>query len=150
MATLAQQRAAIGAGIRSARAATGAAERQAIHDQMVAKRTGRNIQNDLNALAPSPRKQAGLRVLEGRGPRPATSSPALNRPTPTNATAGIASPLQEQTGEAGADTRTYHPERSVVSTDGLWVIRVKRTASITLLDANGAEVVMEFRDVPGA
>ncbi|WP_043309286.1 hypothetical protein [Pseudomonas sp. ML96] len=150
MATLEEQRRAIGAGITQARAATGAAERQAIHDNMVAKRTGRNIQNDLNALAPSPRKQAGLRQLESRGARPATSSPALNTPQPTNQGTGIASPLTEKVGEGGADTRTYYPERTLPTTDGLLVFRVKRTKTITLIDDNAAEVVMELSNVPGA
>ena len=145
MSTLAQQRAAIAAGMRAARAGTGAAERQAIHDNMVAKRTGRNIQSDLNALQPSPRKQAGLRPLEPRGSRPATSSPAQSRPEPSNTpTGGIASPLTEKTKTVGTSQvadREYYAT-GLPSSDGLFILPAIK--KMTFLDANGAEAVFDF------
>lgn len=138
MASLAEQRAAIGAGFSGARAATGAAERAAIHRGMVRDRTGRNIQSDLNALAPSPRKQAGLRQLEQPGARPATSSPALNRKQPAQATGGgIASPLTEDNYAA----REWW-EAGIPSADGLLMLPALKAIAMT--DANGAEVVFNY------
>ena len=142
MATLAEQRRAISAGISRARAATAGAERQAIHDNMVAKRTGRNIQSDLNALAPSPRKQAGLRKLEQKGARPATRSPALNTPQPTRQSAGIASPLTE----ADYATREYHATRYEMTADGIYLREVKPIEKIVMADANDAEVPLIFAE----
>jgi hypothetical protein len=137
MATLAEQRAANGARVSSARAATGGAERAAIGQRLVSERTGRSIQNDLNALSPSPRKQAGLRKLEPLGARPATSSPALNRKQPVNATGGgIASPLTET-----PDTREWWTT-GWPSSDGIFEYPAEK--KVTMTDANGADVILEY------
>lgn len=53
----------------------------------------------------------------------------------------IASPLTEQ-------ARTYHAERTVMSTDGLFGFRVTPVATISFTDANGAGVVFNFADTP--
>ena len=150
MATLAEQRAAIRQGITNARAATGAAERQAIHDNMVARRTGEAIKDNLNALETPRRRSGELRRTGAKGGIAATTSPGTPATQPTGQTSGgIASPLIEKVGEGGADTRTYFDERTLPTTDGLLVFRVRRTETITMIDANGAEVVLEFSNVPG-
>lgn len=142
MATLAEQRAAIAAGMQASRTSNAAAERQAIHDNMVARRTGRGVQRDLNSLESSKRKSGELKGVEPRGARPATRSAGEARVEPARTTGGgIASPLTEI-------SRTRHPERVVWSADGLVPLIVKRTATITMKDANNFNVEQVFLDVP--
>ena len=62
---------------------------------------------------------------------------------------GVASPLEE--GDiATPETllRTYHPLNVVTAVDGLFTFEYKAVASITFLDANGAEALFLFQDDP--
>ena len=54
---------------------------------------------------------------------------------------GIASPLVER---AYAD-RLFHTEVTLTSTDSLFRIRIKPVSKILMLDANGAEVELQFK-----
>lgn len=54
---------------------------------------------------------------------------------------GIASPLVETDFAA----RTYHAERNILSTDGLFVLKIKPVKSIAFEDANQSPVVLEFK-----
>lgn len=150
-----QARRANGARIESERRAIGTrmeTERRAIGTNNEAARRGvtaSSLKRDLNALETSNRRPAELRTIESVGARPATSGQSYWTPDKEPSTGGgIASPLVETAGEGGADTRTYFPEKTVFSTDGLLAFIVKRTKEIQMLDANGAGVTMEFRDVP--
>lgn len=151
MSTLAQQRAAIAAGMQAARSSNAAAERQAIHDNMVARRTGRGVQRDLNSLESSKRKSGELKGVEPRGARPATRSAGEPRVEPARTTGGggIASPLTEAVVDVGGDLvadREYYAA-GITSSDGLLVLPAIKKQTFT--DANDAEVVFDFA-TPGA
>lgn len=140
MATLAEQRAAIAAGMQASRTSNAAAERQAIHDNMVARRTGRGVQRDLNSLESSKRKSGELKGVEPRGGRPATRSAGAARAEPARTTSGgIASPVAESDYSA----REWWPA-GVPSTDGLLVLPAAK--KIVMTDANGAEVIFEYAE----
>lgn len=151
MASLAEQRRAIGAGITASRQATAGAERRAIGAAMEASRRG-TLKNDLNALETSPRKSGQLRTLERKGARPATSGVGYWNPSRVPSSgAGIASPLVEGpgTGETAVFARTYHDTATtVVTTDGLIALEVLQVDTIIMHDANGGEVVMRFAQMP--
>lgn len=53
------------------------------------------------------------------------------------ATGGIASPLTEPS----ASARTYHAQRTVQSSDGVFQVRIAPVKQISMTDANGASVV---------
>lgn len=57
---------------------------------------------------------------------------------------GIASPLTEQDYAA----RTWHGVRTITSTDGLFTMEYRCMASVTMLDANSQEVVLQFLNQP--
>lgn len=70
----------------------------------------------------------------------AASKPIAAPVTATEGGGGsISSPLTE-TG------RTYHPERTVMSTDGFFGLRVTPCASISFTDANGDTVLFNLAD----
>lgn len=145
MATLAEQRAAIAAGMQASRTSNAAAERQAIHDNMVARRTGRGVQRDLNSLESSKRKSGELKGVEPRGARPATRSAGEARVEPARSTGGgIASPLTEAVVDVGGEMvadREYYAA-GITSSDGLLVLpAIKKT---TFTDANGAEEIRNY------
>lgn len=149
MATLADQRAAIAAGITNARRSTAAAERQAIHDNMVARRTGEAIKENLNALETPRRKSGELARRSAKGGVPATTSAGTPRVQPTGTTSGgIASPLTEKTKNIGTELapemvadREYYPA-GLPSSDGLLLLPAIKKQTFT--DANGAEAVFDF------
>lgn len=135
--SLADERRAIAQGMAARRAATGADERRAIGQRLVNERRG--IKEDLNALEKSPRKNAQLPQLERRGTRgPAVGVGSWNPNRVPAASGGIASPLVEQAG-----TREVSDEVSLVSVDGLIVMRIPRSVTYHMLDANGAEAVIQ-------
>lgn len=152
MTTLKQQRQAIAAGMATSRAPTGQAQRQAggqametnrraIADANYLQRTGQQVANDINRLTDPRAPRKTLRPVEPVGALPATRGRGVYKPPP--ATGGIASPLVEQSG-----TREFHPPRTVTSTDGLLVMQIRQVKTLHMLDANDAEVVMEFPYVP--
>ncbi|UGA38169.1 hypothetical protein JOS77_30595 [Chromobacterium haemolyticum] len=59
---------------------------------------------------------------------------------PTASTGAIAGPLVEK----DASLRQYHAETSMTTSDGLFVIKVQPIKQVTLTDANGKTVVMEY------
>lgn len=123
-------------------------ERRRLRDDMIAaRRSGsdrRRIKDDLNALETTPRRAAQLRALERSGGRPAQLGVGnWDEGRVSQAGGGIASPLTEET-----DTRLYHPPKTVTSVDGLLSFVIQRVARVTMLDAGGETVIMEFQDVP--
>jgi hypothetical protein len=125
MASLANQRAAIHAGMQASRAST--------------------IKRDLNSLEASKRKSAELKSLEQPGGRSAVRSVGQDRRQPTgNVTGGIASPLTEAVVDVGGDMvadREYYAG-GFISSDGLLVLPAIKKQTFT--DVNGAEVVFDF------
>ncbi|BBH13365.1 hypothetical protein JD974_12275 [Chromobacterium haemolyticum] len=59
---------------------------------------------------------------------------------PTASTGAIAGPLVEK----DVSLRQYHAETNMTTSDGLFVIKVQPIKQVTLTDANGKTVVMEY------
>lgn len=145
MATLEEQRRASGARMEAERRAIGTrleAERRAIGARMEAERRGTDIADDMQRLDRPPPPRRSLPSVPPLGALP----PARGRGTYTppaghSGGGGIASPLTEK-------SREYHESKLVSTFDGLAYFIVRRTARLTMTDASGAEVVMEFADVP--
>lgn len=100
---------------------------------------------DLQALtAPSRRRRDELRTIEPRGALAARRG--IGEPVvPSQAvgsSGGIASPLVEQ-----PDTREYYPAVLRPSSDGAVFFEVRAAKKVTLTDANGETVVLEFANV---
>ncbi|MGE8501692.1 MAG: hypothetical protein ACN6P1_05580 [Pseudomonas sp.] len=145
MATLAQQRAAIAAGMRSSRQGTSEASRRATGEAMVSRRTGRDEVDDLNAVITQPRQRTTLRSVEPRGGVPAQVGRGNYTAPPAATGGGIASPLTEKTRtESGVvvPDRDYHPLTRFSTTDGLLMFAYTPTSVWRLKDAddNGAVI----------
>lgn len=140
MATLEQQRRAIGANNEAARRAIGI--------NNAAERRGARLVEDLNRTVRPERQGNSLPVLERRGSQPAQRGRgAWDESKVQRAGAGIASPLTEKTstdatGKA-VPQREYWPT-GLYSSDGLFMI--PRLKTLNLLDANGAEVQIQLGD----
>ncbi|OQS39069.1 hypothetical protein B0T40_04615 [Chromobacterium haemolyticum] len=80
---------------------------------------------------PPPAAKGALPGKTGVGRSGAASLPA---------TGAIAGPLVEK----DASLRQYHPETNMTTSDGLFVIRVQPIKRVTLTDAKGQQVVMEY------
>jgi len=141
--SLSDERKAIRDDMARARAATGAAQRRAIGKQIESERRGARVVEELNRLQRVPPQRRTLRTVPPVGAVPASRGRASYVPPPAATGGGIASPLIEEPG-----TRTFHLPRIITTSDGLFVFRLRRTASITMKDANNAEVLMEFENVP--
>lgn len=65
-------------------------------------------------------------------------------PTPAvdGAGGGVTGPLSE----ADYADREWHPERTLTSSDGVLTIRFRALKQIKMFDANGAELVFEYKD----
>lgn len=55
---------------------------------------------------------------------------------------GIASPLTE----TAYSERLWHPEKTSVSTDGIWVVRMKPIKQMRFTDANDNVAVFDFKE----
>lgn len=141
MATLEEQRRATADGMAASRAPTGQAQRQAGGQAMIERRTGKAVVEDINRLTRTQTQRRTPHPIEPVGALPASRGRGVYQ-APTG-TAGIASPLVEDPG-----TRQYHPARLITTSDGMLALMVRRVSSITFTDSAGAEVIMEFDDVP--
>ena len=141
MATLEEQRRAIADNMRNRRAATGAAERRATGDAMVARRTGRSVQADVNALVNRPRQRPTLPPVQSRGGLPAQVGVGSYGGNPSGGgKGGIASPLTEV-----ANSREYSLDETwVEAIDGSGLVRVRVAKKLRLTDADGAEVIINL------
>lgn len=140
MPTLAEQRAAIRAGIKANMDSgkSAAAARRAIGEDMVKRRTGRDEVDDINAVIKQRRQRSALPALEARGGVPAQTGTG-NYTAPPAASAGLASPVTEPSFAA----REYWPT-GLVSSDGLFFLPAPK--KIVMQDANGAEAVFEYAE----
>ena len=143
MATLDEQRRAIGDAMEKSRRAIGdrmEKSRRAAGDAMVARRTGRSVQADVNALVNRPRQRPTLPPVQSRGGLPAQVGVGSYGGNPSGGgKGGIASPLTEQ-----ADGREYYPD-GLPSSDGLLVLPAIK--KLSFLDSNGAEAVFDFAEL---
>lgn len=108
--------------------------------------TDKSLVNTLQALVASKQR----RQLKALDPRGAIGSKrvSVDYSAPARTGGGIAGPLVETQGVDGADTRTYHPAKTIVSSDGLRPYQVRRVATVTMKDANNETLPMVFNDVP--
>ena len=145
MATLEQQRRAIGAGITAARKATGGDERKAIGQAMIARRRGEQQVQDINAVVQQPRQRRQLSTIEPRGALVEQKGRG-NYVPPRSAPGGggVASPLIED----DYDSRMYWSERTLLSSDGLLSFVIRPIQGIFLRDANNAPVEFQFAQPP--
>ncbi len=122
-------------------AADGAAARRTGGQAMIERRTGKQQQNDINALITPPQQRAGLRRQEARGALPGQTGTGNYSPPPTSSGGtGVASPVKETAG-----SRLYHEAPVVISsTDGSLFMSVLMPARFTMLDAEGREIVFEY------
>ena len=139
--SLAEQRAATGAAIRDGMDSgkSAAAQRRAIGDAMVKRRTGRNEVDDINSVVRQPRQRSTLPAVPARGGVPAKVGTGNYTAPPATGGGGIASPLTEPT----ASTREYYDPVLLPTTDGLAWIRWRSPKKIVMRDANDSEVVLE-------
>lgn len=112
-------------------------ERAAIRDSMRASRAS-TFKRDLNTLETSPRKEAGLSIIEPKGARPATVGRAYwsSSKEPVSG-GGIASPLTEGSYAA----REFYDTRYLSTFDGVFVMQVEPIKKIVMTDANSAAAV---------
>lgn len=141
--SLADERNAIREGMANARTATGAGERHAIGKRLESERRGAQVVEDLNRLQRAPQQRRSLRTVPPVGAVPASRGRASYVPPPAGTGGGIASPLIEEPG-----TRELYEAVTYVSIDGMLAFRTRRVQRVHMKDANGAEVEMEFANVP--
>lgn len=143
MATLAQPRQAIAAGISSSRAATGGAERRAtgsrieaerrgIGQRIEAERRGEAVVADINRLINPTQQRRTLRAVQPVGAVPATRGRGNYTPPPATG-GGIGGPLTEQSYAA----REFHDSQFLFSADGVFVWEFGPPKKLVLTDANG-------------
>lgn len=134
-----ERRRASGAAMEASRRGSGAA--------MEASRTGKSVADDIQSLVQPPRQAKPLPRIDPVGALPASRGRGVYKAPASAGTAGIASPLTEQTvQEAGVaiPDREFWPNQIMTSTDGLrvWEVRPIRTWRFT--DADGNPVVLHI------
>ncbi len=82
--------------------------------------------------------------MKNRAAAVAAKSAALNNNGKPGSSGGIASPLTEVAYAA----RTWHNEKIILSTDGLFSLKIKPVKTIDFEDANAAAVRLEFKSPP--
>ena len=139
-------RRASGAAMEASRRAGGAAmeaSRRAGGAAMEERRRGKQLVDDINSLANPPANRKTLRTVDPVGGVPARRGSGVYQAPATSGTGGgIASPLIEV-----PNSREYHPTVLRPSTDGAVFFEVRVAKKVTMTDANGAQVVMEFSNV---
>lgn len=100
----------------------------------------------LGALIQQPQaaEAESLPPLGARGGFPAASGRATPEPGKGGGGGGIDGPLDE----GAAQRREYHPEKNILSSDGVFAIKLKPLKSITMKDKKGREVVLRFAPPP--
>lgn len=89
-----------------------------------------------------PTGRATLRLPPLEQPTPIPAGVGVGAPSGGGSSAGIASPLSEP----DPTSRTYHAARQLQSSDGLFAIEYQPLKSLSMTDATGREVVLEFAD----
>jgi len=142
-----ERRRASGAAMEASRRASGAAmeaSRRAGGAAMIERRTGKSVTEDIRSLTAPQRQAKSLPRVDPVGALPAqVGTGTSSGPSSGGATGGgIASPLIETAG-----TREYHASILRASTDGAVFFEVRAAKKVTMTDANGEPVVLEFQNV---
>lgn len=134
---LEQGRRAAGRALEDARRAGG--------QQMEATRRGEAVAEDINSLVRPQRQAKALPRVQPVGAIPPQRSRGTYKALAATGTAGIASPLIEgAAGEGATLAREYYAGITLTSSDGLISLDVEPLKKLTMRDANGEPVVMEF------
>lgn len=142
---LGDERRAGGRAMEQARRANNEASRRAGGRQMEAARRGETVVEDINSLVRPPRQSTPLRRIEPVGPLAPQRGRGDYKAPVRSGTAGIASPLVEGSAGNGATlAREYYAGITLTSSDGLISLDVEPLKKLTMRDANGEPVVMEF------
>tara|TARA_R100000541_G_scaffold301_30_gene1712 strand:- start:3785 stop:4165 length:381 start_codon:yes stop_codon:yes gene_type:complete len=121
--------------------------RRAGGDAMIERRTGKSVVEDINALAAPPRKKRSLPSIDPVGALPARRGSGVYTAPASSVAAGIASPLIEgAAGEGATLARDYYTGITLTSSDGLISLDVEPLKKLTMRDANGGPVVLEFAE----
>lgn len=172
--TLAEERAAIGAGIsaarkstsnrvntaeagrkasreaiKSGRASTSQEDRRNLGAALEQQRRGTTLKQDLNALETAPRRNQTLTQRQATGGRPETRGVGTwnpNTPKVGGAGGGIAGPLTEPVDESGVPLREYHPPMTITSSDGIFTMELEPIKKLTMIDADGVTVDFIYAD----
>lgn len=111
----------------------------------------RDIQG-LTSTRPEDQQQATLPAAAPRVAIPARSGLGKSAQGPragSQQDGAIASPLTEGTPASPASLqRTYHADKTLTTSDGLFVLRIAPVASISFVDANGKAVVLNLSSPP--
>lgn len=131
-----QSRRAIGRNNETSRRAIGQA------NETSRRNTGKAVAEDINRLTTPPAQRRTLRPIAPVGALPPSTGRGVYKPPASTVGGGIAGPLVEV-------SRTYATEPEFVETiDGSGYFKVRRVASITMVDANGNEVVFTYIKAP--
>ena len=106
--------------------------------------SGRKMRDDMRALAENNRLERTLPVLPVRGKQPAKRGSAVwqgGAPS-SGGGGGIASQLTE----VDADEREYWDMSYLLSAEFLVGIELKPLKQVTMIDAEGAEVIMRYAE----
>lgn len=85
-----------------------------------------------------------LPTAKPRGEVPAQRSSSLDAPGAGQANKGINSPLTE----TDYGSRQWFNEKTLMTTDGVFAVRVRALKKIFMTDAKGNSVEMEFKEQP--
>lgn len=143
---LGDARRANGARIEGERRAIGTRierERRAIGKRIERERRGAAVQEEINSLIRPVSARPSLRPVDPVGALPALRGRADYKAPPAATTGGgIVGPLVE----VAAEAREHYPEQLLPTTDGMVWIRWKSIKKVVMVDANSAEVSMEFKN----
>ena len=145
---LGDSRRASGAAMEANRRASGAANeanRRAGGAAMESSRRGQQVVEDINSLtAPSARRKT-LKTIDAVGGVPSKVGTGTYKVPAAASGGGIASPLVEgASGDGPSLAREYYAGVTLTSSDGLISLDVEPLKKLTMRDANGSPVVMEF------
>lgn len=119
--------------------------RRAGGDAMIERRTGESVVRDINALTAPPRRSKTLPTISPVGSLPAKVGTGTYKAPAAASGGGIASPLVEgASGDGPSLAREYYAGVTLTSSDGLISLDVEPLKKLTMRDANGSPVVMEF------
>lgn len=105
--------------------------------------SGRKMRDDMRALAENNRPERTLPELPVRGKQPAKRGTAVwQGGEPSSGGGGIASPLTE----LDVDDREYWDRSYLLSAEFLVGIELKPLKQVTMIDAEDAEVIMQYAE----